>query len=1488
MADRYGAKLEGRIDPDPNLYTSVPPVSGTEAYLGTHIAKRTLTFDAFAEGFGGIEVVDALPTLPSATYPEGTVVFLTTDDKLYRSTGTTWTTAVPTIDLTGQITSAQITDLAVTTAKLNDLAVSTAKIADLAISTGKLAALAVDSAKLADLAVTTAKLNDLAVSTAKIVDAAIATAKLADFAVNSEKLLKSGDNQLENPGFEFGNVGWALGGAGTITNDPTNARTGNWCFNYANNGVGGPNLLNNNTRVKVEAGDQVYASCWLKGPGSAGTMGLAIRWRDAAQVQIQRDSIATIAGPQASYVQLSGFATAPAGAVYAVFDIGENNSDTTANPWYVDDCVLLRAITTGLLVAGAVTAEKIAANTITAAQIAALTITAAEIAAGTITGGKIAANTITASNIQALTITAAEIAASTITGAKIAAGTITAANIEALTITAAEIAAGTITGGKIAANTITASNIQALTITAAEIAASTITGAKIAAGTITATNIAANTITAAEIATNAITADEILAGAVTAAKISVSQLDAISANMGTLTAGTVRDTASKFIIDLANRKISMIDEQGVPVTRVEIGELGALSTDWGIRIRNSAGTIIYDLTGLAANTVDSTQIVNNAVITTKLADLNVTTAKLNDLAVTSGKLGDSSVVTAKLADLGVTGAKIDNVTISGGKLIAHTITANEIAALTITAAEIAANTITGGKIAANTITAANITALTITAAEIAALTITGAKIAASTITADKLTVSQLSAITADVGTLTAGKIQNAGATAGVLISGALPGTWTRYLDLTADVGDIMLHHDKLDLKYDGAAVFRGQVDITNGQVVQPSDSYHIVLRDTDVAHGITTLVDTDVIAAIGVGNQLAGGLYVQGYSDNTSESMRYEGVNVGASTTLPVVKFLAGKKSGTNFTGLANSDLAYMFTNAGTALIKVFGDGAIAFGGSNTTRFIPGLTSHTFRNNADSADNLLIADAGDLTARTKLTMPGPLVLTTATSKILMGATALQIRDSADAATILQIASGGNLTVSGTTGELALNPRGGGGNAWELYVQTTAQFRLYHAGDQYLFSDTDFVPATAGGKTLGTASLPWGDLRSQGVLYLSAAAAKIVPGTTSISLRNNADSADNLIILDAGDATFRTFIEHKEIAAPGTPAANVTRDYAKDVGGISTRYWKDDGGTEHPHNLTLIDTQIFTATGAGTWTKPAGAVLVRVDVIGAGGGGGGGRGNSSLTIRGGGQGGGGGARMRMWFDAVDLGATESLSVGTGGTAGTGGSGAVGTIGGQGGDTWFGNASQAAAKLWAFGGGPGGASYNGTTIQTGGSGGGILSAGAQGTAATNGGSPNNGLTGQAQGYGGAHVPLSGTGIPAVWGGASGGGNGSGVGAGADGGVSQYGGGGGASGGGVSGTNVEGAGGTGGNNTIGQSGGGGTAGAVNGGAGGAGAAGNAYHSGQGGGGGGGQDSGTGGVGGAGGAPGGGGGGGGGGTTVGGAGGVGGRGEVRVYTYA
>jgi len=122
----------------------------------------------------------------------------------------------------------------------------------------------------------------------------------------------------------------------------------------------------------------------------------------------------------------------------------------------------------------------------------------------------------------------------------------------------------------------------------------------------------------------------------------------------------------------------------------------------------------------------------------------------------------------------------------------------------------------------------------------------------------------------------------------------------------------------------------------------------------------------------------------------------------------------------------------------------------------------------------------------------------------------------------------------------------------------------------------------------------------------------------------------------------------------------------------------------------------VASQIDSYTANGTWTKPAGALLVRVIAIGAGGGGAGG----GRRTNGGGAyspgGGGGGARVEAIFAASALGATETVAIGAGGTGGAAGTVADtnGTSGGVGGTSEFG--TTVTVRAYGGGGGFGGGS------------------------------------------------------------------------------------------------------------------------------------------------------------------------------------------------
>src|SRR5690606_1425535 len=123
---------------------------------------------AFAANIRPVELVSSLPQLPNPQYPQGAIVFLTTANKLYRSTGTAWTAEVPTTDLSGTITETQIANDAVTTPKLYAGAVTTDKLAAEAVTADKLAANSVTAGKIAAGAVQADALAANSVSADKI------------------------------------------------------------------------------------------------------------------------------------------------------------------------------------------------------------------------------------------------------------------------------------------------------------------------------------------------------------------------------------------------------------------------------------------------------------------------------------------------------------------------------------------------------------------------------------------------------------------------------------------------------------------------------------------------------------------------------------------------------------------------------------------------------------------------------------------------------------------------------------------------------------------------------------------------------------------------------------------------------------------------------------------------------------------------------------------------------------------------------------------------------------------------------------------------------------------------------------------------------------------------------------------------------------------------------------------------------------------------
>ena len=163
----------------------VPAVDISGEIVASQIADAAVSTAKFAAGIKPVEIVTSLPTTGNT---EGRIVYLTTTDKLYRYTGSAWTAAVPTTDLTGTIGATQITDSAITTAKLAAGAVTAAKIAADSITAGQIAAGAISTSELAAGAITAVKIAAGTITSDKIAANTITAGNIAAATITGSKI----------------------------------------------------------------------------------------------------------------------------------------------------------------------------------------------------------------------------------------------------------------------------------------------------------------------------------------------------------------------------------------------------------------------------------------------------------------------------------------------------------------------------------------------------------------------------------------------------------------------------------------------------------------------------------------------------------------------------------------------------------------------------------------------------------------------------------------------------------------------------------------------------------------------------------------------------------------------------------------------------------------------------------------------------------------------------------------------------------------------------------------------------------------------------------------------------------------------------------------------------------------------------------------------------------------------------------------------------
>ena len=154
------------------------------------------------------------------------------------------------------------------------------------------------------------------------------------------------------------------------------------------------------------------------------------------------------------------------------------------------------------------------------------------------------------------------------------------------------------------------------------------------------------------------------------------------------------------------------------------------------------------------------------------------------------------------------------------------------------------------------------------------------------------------------------------------------------------------------------------------------------------------------------------------------------------------------------------------------------------------------------------------------------------------------------------------------------------------------------------------SGTTTLGSTTTGALTTAAETVGGDLTISSAfrLLFGAAAAKIIPGATSISHRNNADSADNLLITDAGAVTVRngfTLTAGDAVLTAGRLLVSAAA--AKILGGVTSLSLRNNGDTAD--NVLITDAGLVTLrnalsippVAAGTVaTSSYGSTLVKIE------------------------------------------------------------------------------------------------------------------------------------------------------------------------------------------------------------------------------------------------------------------------------------------------
>lgn len=482
------------------------------------------------------------------------------------------------------------------------------------------------------------------------------------------------------------------------------------------------------------------------------------------------------------------------------------------------------------------------------------------------------------------------------------------------------------------------------------------------------------------------------------------------------------------------------------------------------------------------------------------------------------------------------------------------------------------------------------------------------------------------------------------------------------------------------------------------------------LTDDDIAHGVTTLANTDAFFHLTSFSTTDGGAQLTAFADNvnTAQALSIRGILGNTpDDTVPAIKFIGAKGSGTGIVDLAAAETVFQVANNDeTSALTILGDGKVGIG--------------------DTTPSQELEVAGDITL---------------TGNII-----------GDATDSLRLQAGG--TTVGASGNSSIFFLDSSGTVRGRFDTATT--------GSYLGSGADGAVTISTSKNMNTATIAGGRTFADGIAYRViapvAGATTVTRFSGSDTISNGIAAGDELLIINLqgidGDSADAGKYEFVEVSSVTSSVITFTRALINDYDGTTASNQKVV--VQRVPNYTTVSISSGGTLTASAWdgltTTPTGAAGYLTGIVAF-------RATGAVTVSSGGsisasslgyRGGAGGDSFPV--DGGDNG--ESYE----GSNGEGGNGATGETkgGGRGSDGATTSPNNGAVRT---GGGGGGSASN--DCGSGGGGGGGGNGGGGGGGAGGGGSGGGGCGGASPAAGGTGGTGSGTNVNAGGGGGGGGG-------------------------------------------------------------------------------------------------------------------------------